>query len=114
MSRKDAQNPSALYNRELRVCDSDRMKLWRKATRLKISANATCCSWTECRISANTSFRPAPIETSKELDTTHGVLREAGRADLTGSKDHPSKAKHIPITIQLIQTNLYYCHIYNY
>lgn len=65
VSRKDTHTPRALYNRELRVCDSDMMKLWRKATRLKISANATCCSWTECFISAKTSLRPATV--TKEI-----------------------------------------------
>lgn len=34
------------------------MKLWRKATRLKISENATCCSWADSLISSNTALMP--------------------------------------------------------
>lgn len=67
--RKEAPKPRALQKRELNVCVSDIMKLWRKATRLKISANATCCSCAECLISTNTSLRPETFQLSVDHST---------------------------------------------
>lgn len=56
--RKAAMNARLLYSTQLRVCDSDMMKLCKKATLLKISANATCCSRTEKLISSKMFLIP--------------------------------------------------------